>query len=59
MAWLTDWDGEQGTKSQHREHGSGGQCHERNKSKHQTQPRHELQTGEEFKYLGITISEEG
>ena len=59
MAWLADWDGEQGTKSQHRENGSDGQQQERNKSKHQRQSRPEPQTGEKFKYLGVTISEEG
>ena len=59
MAWLADWDGDQGTKSQHRENGSDGQQQERNKSKHQRQSRHEPQTGEKFKYLGVTISEEG
>ena len=32
---------------------------ERNKSKYQRQPRHEPQTGEKFKYLGVTISEDG
>ena len=25
MAWLSDWNGEQGTKSQHRQNGSNGQ----------------------------------
>ena len=58
MSWLADWDGEQGTKSQHHENGSDGQQQERNKSKHQRQPRHEPQTGEKFKYLGVTVSEE-
>ena len=46
MAWMADWDREQGTKSQYRENGSDGQQQERNKSKHQRQPRHEPQTGE-------------
>ena len=31
MAWMADWDGEQGTKSQYRENGSDGQQQERNK----------------------------
>ena len=35
-----------GTKSQYRENGRDGQQQERNKSKHQRQPRHEPQTGE-------------
>ena len=55
---MADWDGEQGTKSQYRENGSVGQQQERNKSKHQRQPRHEPQ-GNKFKYLCVTISEEG
>ena len=46
MAWMADWDGEQGTKSQYRENGSDGQQHERNKSKYQRQARHDPQTGE-------------
>ena len=46
MAWMADWDGEQGTKSKYREIRSDGQQQERNKSKHQRQPRHEPQTGE-------------
>ena len=28
MAWMADWDGEQGTKSQYRENGSDGQQQE-------------------------------
>ena len=55
---MADWDGEQGIKSQYRENGSDGQQQERNKSKHQRQPRHEPQVNK-FKYLGVTISEEG
>ena len=56
---MADWDGEQGTKSQYRENGSDGQQQERNKSKHQRQPRHEPQAVNKFKYLDVTISEEG
>ena len=44
MAWMADSNGEQGTKSSYRENGSDGQQQERNKGKHQRQPRHEPQT---------------
>ena len=56
---MADWGGEQETKSQHRENESDGQQQERNKSKHQRQPRQSLRQVNKFKYLGVTISEEG
>ena len=52
MAWMADWDGEQGTKSQHQENGSrrGTKANIKDTS---------LRQVNKFKYLGVTISEEG
>ena len=56
---MADWDGKQGTKSQYRENGSDGQQQKMNKSKHQRLQGTSLRQVNKFKYLGVTISEEG
>ena len=56
---MADWDGEQGTKSQHREKGSDGQQQERNEANIKDSQGTNLRQVNKFKYLGVTISEEG